>query len=158
MHNRLDLDLQTPEGIENFRSFLEEAGDLVVRYGGSLSGEHGDGQLRANQLAKMYGPELVAAFGEFKDVFDPRRRMNPGKIVAPYRPDQNLRLGTDYRSREVSTFFQYPEDERNFADATNRCFGIGKCKHVEGGTMCPSFMVTREEKHSTRDGRGCCSR
>jgi FAD/FMN-containing dehydrogenase/Fe-S oxidoreductase len=150
MHNRLDLDLQTSQGVETFRRFLEEAGDLVVRYGGSLSGEHGDGQLRANQLGKMFGPELVAAFTEFKEIFDPERKMNPGKVVAPYRPDQNLRLGTDYRPRPVSTFFAYPEDRRGFADAANRCFGIGKCRHLDGGTMCPSFMVTREERHSTR--------
>ena len=150
MHNRLDLDLQTAAGIENFSRFLAEAGDLVARYGGSLSGEHGDGQLRANQLVKMYGPELVRGFAEFKAIFDPDGRMNPGKVVAPYSPVQNLRLGTDYRPRPVQTHFAYPDDEKGFADAVNRCFGIGKCRHTEGGTMCPSFMVTREEKHSTR--------
>ena len=108
MHNRLDLDLQTAGGIENFNRFLAEAGDLVAAYGGSLSGEHGDGQLRANQLVKMYGPELVRGFAEFKAIFDPDGRMNPGKIVAPYQPTQNLRLGTDYRPRPVRTHFAYP--------------------------------------------------
>jgi FAD/FMN-containing dehydrogenase/Fe-S oxidoreductase len=150
MHNRLDLDLQTAAGVENFGRFLAEAGDLVARYGGSLSGEHGDGQLRANQLVKMYGAELVRGFAEFKAVFDPGGRMNPGKVVAPYSPVQNLRLGVDYRPRPVRTHFTYPGDEKGFADAVNRCFGIGKCRHAEGGTMCPSFMVTREEMHSTR--------
>jgi FAD/FMN-containing dehydrogenase/Fe-S oxidoreductase len=150
MHNRLDLDLETAGGVENFNAFLAEAGDLVVRYGGSLSGEHGDGQLRANQLVKMYGAELVGAFSEFKSVFDPAGRMNPGKIVAPYHPTQNLRQGPGYRPRHVETFFAYPQDEHGFADAANRCFGIGKCRHASGGTMCPSFMVTREEMHSTR--------
>jgi FAD/FMN-containing dehydrogenase/Fe-S oxidoreductase len=150
VHTRLDLDLRTPGGIDNFRRFLEQAGDLVVRYGGSLSGEHGDGQLRANQLGKMFGPELVQAFDEFKAIWDPGGRMNPGKVVHPYRPDQNLALGPDYRPRRVHTHFAYPDDERGFADATNRCFGIGKCRHTTGGTMCPSFMVTREEQHSTR--------
>jgi FAD/FMN-containing dehydrogenase/Fe-S oxidoreductase len=150
MHNRLDPDLQTAAGIENFGRFLSEAGDLVVRYGGSLSGEHGDGQLRANQLGKMYGPELVRGFAEFKRIFDPDGRMNPGKVVAPYHPTQNLRWGTGYRPRQVETHFAYPQDEKGFADAVNRCFGIGKCRHASGGTMCPSFMVTREEKHSTR--------
>ena len=150
VHTRLDLDLRTKEGVDNFRRFLDEAGDLVVRYGGSLSGEHGDGQLRANQLGKMFGPELVAAFAEFKAVWDPDGGMNPGKVVHAYRPDQNLALGPDYRPRQVRTHFAFPEDERGFADATNRCFGIGKCRHTSGGTMCPSFMVTREEKHSTR--------
>ena len=156
MHNRLDLDLQTAAGIDNFSRFMSEAGDLVVSYGGSLSGEHGDGQLRANQLIKMYGPDLVRAFAEFKRIFDPDGRMNPGKVVAPYSPQQNLRLGTDYRPRQVETHFVYPEDAKGFADAVNRCFGIGKCRRMKGdgeaggGTMCPSFMVTREEMHSTR--------
>jgi FAD/FMN-containing dehydrogenase/Fe-S oxidoreductase len=150
LHNRLDLDLQTAAGIQNFHRFLEEAGDLTARYGGSLSGEHGDGQLRANQLVKMYGAELVRGFAEFKAIFDPGGLMNPGKVVAPYSPVQNLRLGVDYRPRPVRTHFSYPGDEKGFADAVNRCFGIGKCRHTEGGTMCPSFMVTREETHSTR--------
>jgi Fe-S oxidoreductase len=150
MHNRLDLDLETAEAIENFGAFLEEAGDLVQRYGGSLSGEHGDGQLRASQLVKMYGTELVQAFSEFKRIFDPAGRMNPGKVVAPYSPVQNLRQGTGYQPRQVRTHFSFPDDRRGFADAVNRCFGIGKCRHVSGGTMCPSFMVTREEMHSTR--------
>jgi FAD/FMN-containing dehydrogenase/Fe-S oxidoreductase len=150
MHNRLDLDLQTAEGIDNFTRFLDEAGDLVIRYGGSLSGEHGDGQLRANQLTKMFGPELVQAFAEFKAIWDPAGRMNPGKVVHPYRPDQNLALGPDHRTREVRTHFAFPDDQRGFADAVNRCFGIGKCRHTSGGTMCPSFMATREERHSTR--------
>jgi FAD/FMN-containing dehydrogenase/Fe-S oxidoreductase len=150
LHNRLDLDLQTADGVANLDAFLAEAGDLVVRYGGSLSGEHGDGQLRANQLAKMFGPELVGAFAEFKRIFDPGGRMNPGKVVAPYHPTQNLGLGTDYQPRQVTTHFAYPDDEHGFADAVNRCFGIGKCRRTSGGTMCPSFMVTREEEHTTR--------
>jgi Fe-S oxidoreductase len=150
MHNRLDLDLQSAAGIENFSRFLDEAGDLVMSYGGSLSGEHGDGQLRANQLIKMYGPDLVRGFAEFKRIFDPDGRMNPGKVVAPYHPTQNLAWGADYQPRAVETFFAFPDDEKGFADAANRCFGIGLCRRTESGTMCPSFMVTREEKHSTR--------
>ncbi|MBO0785988.1 MAG: FAD-binding oxidoreductase, partial [Actinobacteria bacterium] len=150
VHNRLDPDLVTAAGIEDFGRFLDEAGDLVAGYGGSLSGEHGDGQLRANQLSKMYGADLVRGFAEFKRIFDPDGRMNPGKIVAPYHPTQNLQWGTGYRPRQVETFFAYPDDEHGFADAVNRCFGIGKCRHASGGTMCPSFMVTREEMHSTR--------
>jgi FAD/FMN-containing dehydrogenase/Fe-S oxidoreductase len=150
VHSRQNLDLQSADGIDNFRRFIEAAGDLVVSYGGSLSGEHGDGQLRANQLAKMFGTELVGAFAEFKRIFDPGNRMNPGKVTGAYRPDQNLAWGTDYRPRQVRTFFSYGEDEHGFADAANRCFGIGLCRRTEGGTMCPSFMVTREEMHSTR--------
>src|SRR5699024_6894948 len=76
--------------------------------------------------------------------------MTPGKVVHPYRPDENLRLGVDYRPRHVETHFRFPDDEKGFADAVNRCFGLGKCRHTSGGTMCPSYMVTREEKHSTR--------
>ncbi|HEX6445358.1 MAG TPA: FAD-linked oxidase C-terminal domain-containing protein, partial [Streptosporangiales bacterium] len=150
MHNRLDPDLTTAEGVDNFRRFVDEAGDLVVRYGGSLSGEHGDGQLRANQLVKMFGPDLVGAFAEFKAIWDPEGMMNPGKVVRPYQPDENLALGTAYRPRQVETHFRYPDDEAGFADAVNRCFGIGLCRRTSGGTMCPSFMVTREEKHTTR--------
>jgi hypothetical protein len=150
LHNRLDLDIATAEGIANFRSFIEEAGDLVVAYGGSLSGEHGDGQLRASQLGKMFGPELIGVFREFKHLFDPQGRMNPGKVVDAYRPDQNLRLGTDYHPPQVRTHFAFPQDAKGFADAANRCFGIGKCRRLPGGTMCPSFMVTREERHTTR--------
>ena len=150
VHSRQNLDLETADGIETFRRFIDEAGDLAVAFGGSLSGEHGDGQLRANQLAKMFGTELTGAFAEFKRVWDPRGKMNPGKVVAAYRPDQNLAWGTDYRPRAVTTHFRFPEDEKGFADAANRCFGIGLCRRAEGGTMCPSFMVTREEMHSTR--------
>ncbi|MBO0727643.1 MAG: FAD-binding protein [Acidimicrobiaceae bacterium] len=150
VHCRLDLDLASAEGLANFRAFIDAAADLVVRYEGSLSGEHGDGQLRAALLPKMYGPELIEAFREFKAIFDPDGRMNPGKVVNPYRPDQNVRLGTDYRPRHVRTHFSFVEDGGSFADAANRCFGVGKCRHLEGGTMCPSFMVTREEEHSTR--------
>ena len=150
MHNRLDLKLDTAEDIANFGEFLEEAGDLVASYGGSMSGEHGDGQLRANQLVKMFGPELVAALAEFKAVFDPDGRMNPGKVVHPNSPTENLRRGTDLGIRPVSTHFSFPDDHGGFFDAVNRCFGIGKCRHTSGGTMCPSYMVTREEEHSTR--------
>ncbi|HEY7279695.1 MAG TPA: FAD-linked oxidase C-terminal domain-containing protein [Trebonia sp.] len=149
-HTRLDPDLQTADGIKNFLSFIEATGDLIVKYGGSLTGEHGDGQLRANQLVKMYGPELVGAFAEFKRIFDPDGKMNPGKVVAPYRPDQNLQWGADYRPRHVETHFRFPQDDMGFADAVNRCFGIGLCRRPGGGTMCPSFMVTKEEIHSTR--------
>ncbi|WP_225732009.1 MULTISPECIES: FAD-binding and (Fe-S)-binding domain-containing protein [unclassified Nocardia] len=150
VHNRLDLDFRTADRVAAFSRFLADAGDLVVRYGGSLSGEHGDGQLRADQLVKMFGPDLVTAFRKFKAIFDPEGRMNPGKVVDPFRPDQNLRSGPDSKVRTVRTHFAYRDDERGFADAANRCFGIGKCRHLDGGVMCPSFMVTREEQHSTR--------
>ncbi len=150
VHLRIDFDFVTAAGIAHYAAFIDEAADLVVRYGGSLSGEHGDGQARGALLPKMYGPDLVRAFGEFKAIWDPDNHMNPGKVVHPYAPTENLRLGPDYNPRPVTTFFQYPADEHSFAHATLRCVGVGKCRRLGGGTMCPSFMVTREEKHSTR--------
>jgi Fe-S oxidoreductase len=150
MHNRLDLHLTSAADVDNFGRFLQEAGDLVVRFGGSLSGEHGDGQLRADQLGKMFGEDMVEVLREFKAIFDPDGRMNPGKVVDPYPPTSNLGLATGYQPRQVQTHFQFPDDQLGFADAVNRCFGIGKCRHESGGTMCPSYMVTHEEEHSTR--------
>ena len=100
VHNRINFDLQSKPGIAKFRKFMEEAADLVVSYGGSLSGEHGDGQARAELLPRMFGPELVQAFREFKALWDPAWKMNPGKVVEPYRMDENLRLGADYKPWE----------------------------------------------------------
>jgi FAD/FMN-containing dehydrogenase/Fe-S oxidoreductase len=150
VHCRITFQLKTAEGVRAYRKFMEEAADLVVRYGGSLSGEHGDGQARAELLPKMFGPEIVEAFREFKSIWDPQWKMNPGKVVDPYRLDQNLRAGPDYHPRHVQTYFQFPEDHGSFAAATERCFGVGKCRGLDGDTMCPSFKVTREEKHTTR--------
>jgi len=150
VHCRITFDLKTPEGVRAYRQFMEQAADLVVRYGGSLSGEHGDGQARAELLPKMYGPELVEAFREFKSIWDPQWKMNPGKVVDPYRLDQNLRTGLDYHPRPVHTYFQFPDDRGSFAAATERCFGVGKCRGLDGETMCPSFKATREEMHTTR--------
>ncbi|HEV8650975.1 MAG TPA: FAD-binding and (Fe-S)-binding domain-containing protein [Actinomycetes bacterium] len=150
MHTRNDFDLQTQGGVARFRAYVEEAADLVVGYGGSLSGEHGDGQARAELLPRMFGPELVAAFGEFKAIWDPEARMNPGKVVDAYRLDENLRLGAGYAPPRLATTFRFPADQDGFADAVLRCVGVGKCRREDGGTMCPSYMVTREEQHSTR--------
>jgi FAD/FMN-containing dehydrogenase/Fe-S oxidoreductase len=150
VHMRFNFDLQSKEGIANYRKFVEEAADLVISYGGSLSGEHGDGQSRAELLPKMFGPELVQAFREFKALWDPDWKMNPGKVVEPYKLDENLRLGADYKPWEPQTHFQFPEDQGSLAYAALRCVGVGKCRHDEGGVMCPSFRVTREEEHSTR--------
>ncbi len=150
VHALIDFDLTTAEGIASFRAFIDEGAELVVRYGGSLSGEHGDGQARAELLPKMFGEELVQAFREFKAIWDPHGRMNPGKVVDPYRADENLRLGADYRPAQPATHFRFPEDGGSFAEATLRCVGVGKCRRLDSGTMCPSFMATREERYSTR--------
>ncbi len=150
VHARISFDLQTAEGIAKYRKFVEEAADLVVSYGGSLSGEHGDGQARAELLPKMFGPELVQAFREFKAIWDPDWKMNPGKVVEPYRLDENLRLGAGYSPWEPQTHFKFPVDHGSLSHASLRCVGVGKCRSYEGGVMCPSFRVTREEEHSTR--------
>jgi FAD/FMN-containing dehydrogenase/Fe-S oxidoreductase len=150
VHNRLSFDLASTEGIKKFRSFLEEAADLVISYGGSLSGEHGDGQARAELLPKMFGPELMEAFRTFKALWDPDWKMNPGKLVRPNRLDQDLRFGAGYRPWQPPTHFKFPQDRGSLAEATVRCVGVGKCRQYQGGVMCPSFRATREEKHSTR--------
>src|SRR5206468_2553082 len=144
------FDLETHRGIETYKSFMDEASDLVVSMGGSLSGEHGDGQSKAQFLPKMFGPELVEAFREFKTIWDPDGRMNPGKVVNPYRIDQNLRLGAGYRPPQLATEFMFPDDRHSFAFTTTRCVGIGECRREHGGTMCPSYRVTHDEEHSTR--------
>src|ERR671938_616087 len=151
IHCRINFDLKTAGGIENYRSFMEEAADLVVSYGGSLSGEHGDGQQRAELLGKQYGEELLDAMREFKRIWDPDWKMNPGKVVDPYRLDEHLKLGTQYNPWRPPVRFAYQEDKGDFAHAALRCVGIGKCRVPDASTvMCPSYMVTREEKHSTR--------
>jgi FAD/FMN-containing dehydrogenase/Fe-S oxidoreductase len=150
VHTRMDYDLESEGGVRKFRQFMEEAADLVVRYGGSLSGEHGDGQARAELLPKMFGPELMQAFREFKTIWDPDWKMNPGKLIDPYRLDENLRLGPGYDPWQPATHFKFPDDHGSLAAATLRCVGVGKCRREEGGVMCPSYRVTRDEEHSTR--------
>jgi FAD/FMN-containing dehydrogenase/Fe-S oxidoreductase len=151
IHSRISFDLRHAEGLENYRRFLDEATDLCIRYGGSLSGEHGDGQQRAQFLEKQYGRELVDAFREFKRIWDPEGKMNPGKVVDPFPIDENLKLGTQYNPARPEVKFAYPEDGGDFAHAALRCVGIGKCRVPDADTvMCPSYMVTREEEHSTR--------
>ena len=150
IHTRIDFDLESAAGIDKYKAFMDDASSLVVSYGGSLSGEHGDGQSKADFLPKMFGPELVNAFREFKRIWDPDGRMNPGKIVDPFHIDQNLRLGADYRPPQPATYFRFPQDHGSFAFTTIRCVGVGECRRHEGGTMCPSYRATREEAHSTR--------
>jgi FAD/FMN-containing dehydrogenase/Fe-S oxidoreductase len=150
-HIRIGFDFSTPAGVAHYRAFATDAADLVVTFGGSLSGEHGDGQARAEFLPKMFGAELAQAFREYKRIWDPRGRMNPGKLVDPYPIDSNLRVGPEYHPIHVRTHFRFAEDKGSFAVATQRCFGVGKCRELAGQeTMCPSFQVLRDEQHTTR--------
>lgn len=151
IHSRIGFDLRHKDGLRNYRSFMEEAGDLVASYGGSMSGEHGDGQQRAELLDKQYGPRLLEAMRKFKLIWDPEWKMNPGKVIDAYRFDENLKLGTDYNPPRPDVKFAYSEDHGDFSHAALRCVGVGKCRVPEPQTtMCPSYQVTREEKHSTR--------
>ncbi len=153
IHMRFNFDLESEEGIGKYRRFIEDAADIVLAHGGSLSGEHGDGQARAALLPKMFGPELIQAFNEFKAVWDPTNKMNPGKLADPvklYQPQDNLRLGAGYKTHQVKTHFQFPDDGGSFSMATLRCVGVGLCRKEDAGAMCPSYMATRDERHSTR--------
>ena len=151
IHARITFELRTPAGLAQWRSFLTQAAELVVQYGGSLSGEHGDGQARAEFLPAMYGPELMQAFREFKRLWDPANRMNPGKLVDAYKVDENLRLGPQYKPVTLQTRFAFRTDVgEGFGRAAEQCVGMGKCRAKSGGTMCPSYRGTGEERYSTR--------
>ncbi len=151
IHSRISFDLRHADGVEKYRRFMDEASELCIAYGGSLSGEHGDGQQRAELLEKQYGRELVEAFREFKRIWDPQQKMNPGKVVDPFPLDVNLKLGADYNPARPAVKFAYAEDWGDFAHAALRCVGVGKCREPDPEqVMCPSYMVTREERHTTR--------
>ena len=152
IHSRITFDLKSDKGIADWRSFLHEAAHLVVKFGGSLSGEHGDGQAKGEYLHIMYSPVIMEAFRKFKGIWDPLNKMNPGKLIDAMSVDSNLRQGPDYQRREIPSLFTYNEvlGEKGFARETERCIGMGKCRSLEGGTMCPSFRATRDERYSTR--------
>ncbi len=168
VHTRINFDFSTPKGIATFREFIDRAADVVLSFGGSLSGEHGDGQARAALLPKMFGPELVEAFREFKRIWDPDNRMNPGKLsdaVRVYDPTENLRhaigAGAPFSSTNGGApgpshlgtrdlHFAFAKDNGSLARATERCVGVGSCRNTVGGVMCPSYRATGEEQHSTR--------
>ena len=151
VHSRISFDLRTAAGLASYRDFMTEAANLVVSYGGSLSGEHGDGQQKAELLVKQYGEPLLAAMREFKHIWDPTWSMNPGKVVDAYRMDENLKLGTSYNPVRPPVKFAYADDGGDFAHAALRCVGVGKCRVPEAdATMCPSYRATRDEHHSTR--------
>ena len=159
VHLRINFDFRSLEGVSKFRDFIDRAADLVVSLGGSLSGEHGDGQARAVLLPKMFGPELINAFQEFKAIWDPQNLMNPGKLsdaVRLYDPVENLRhplpiIGQESNhAHSLETHFIFGADEGSFERATERCVGVGACLKQDSGVMCPSYRATGEEKHSTR--------
>ena len=152
IHSRIDFGLHEAEAVDRFRRFMSEAAHLVVRHGGSLSGEHGDGQARAELLPIMFGDRLIKAFREFHAIWDPEERMNPHKLIHPRRLDTDLRYGPRLKPPSMDAHFQYPDDHGSFSHAVLRCVGVGKCRRHAGmsGTMCPSYRATREEKHSTR--------
>ncbi|MEM5292120.1 FAD-binding and (Fe-S)-binding domain-containing protein [Paraburkholderia sabiae] len=151
VHARITFDVRTAEGVLTWRDFLREAAQLVVDFGGSLSGEHGDGQAKAEFLPIMYGPEIMQAMEAFKAIWDPANRLNPGKVVNAYRADENLRMGLSYKPVKLTTRLTFASPEGDgLQRAVERCIGMGKCRSLEGGTMCPSFRATREEKYSTR--------
>jgi len=150
IHMQVSFDFETEHGIRRYEEFINRGADLVIRYGGSLSGEHGDGQSRGALLPKMFGPELMTAFGAFKAAWDPANRMNPHKLIDAYQPTENLRLGADYHPAQPATFFSFADDKGSFSKAAMRCIGLGECRKHDYGTMCPSYMATLEERHSTR--------
>lgn len=149
IHARITFDTRTEKGVCDFRAFSQEIAKLVVRFGGSLSGEHGDGQAKAEFLPIMFGEELMHAFERFKSAWDPQQRMNPGKVVNAFRMDENLRLGPDYQPDSVPTTLHFHEDVGGFSQSTERCIGMGKCRSANGA-MCPSYQATGEERYSTR--------
>jgi FAD/FMN-containing dehydrogenase/Fe-S oxidoreductase len=163
VHTRINFDFSTQKGIKIFREFIDRAADVVISFGGSLSGEHGDGQSRAALLPKMFGPELIEAFREFKRLWDPDNRMNPGKLsdaVRVYDPTENLRHGMSEVAgagapgpSHLGTWdahFAFAKDNGSLSRATERCVGVGSCRNTVGGVMCPSYRATGEEQHSTR--------
>jgi FAD/FMN-containing dehydrogenase/Fe-S oxidoreductase len=149
LHVRPVVDMKTEAGVKQFETIASEVADLVLRYGGALSGEHGDGLVRSLFMERMFGPVLYDAFRQIKRTFDPDGLFNPGKIVDAPPITANLRFGPAYRSVPVTTFFDYGEFG-GLGGAVEMCSGLGACRKTQSGTMCPSFMATREETHSTR--------
>jgi FAD/FMN-containing dehydrogenase/Fe-S oxidoreductase len=154
VHTRIPFALAGADGVATYRRFAERAADLVASYGGSFSGEHGDGQARGELLPRMFGQQIVRAFGQLKAIFDPGNRMNPGKVIAPAALDEHLRIGATWAPRyDGRLHFAYSEDDGSFVQAAGRCVGVGKCRqhsHSGGTVMCPSYQVTGDEEHATR--------
>jgi Fe-S oxidoreductase len=153
IHMQVSFDLRSEAGVRKYGAFVSDAADLVVRHGGSISGEHGDGKSRSALLPKMFGAPLMLAFTAFKSAWDPDNKLNPNNIVNAPQPTENLRLagGAGNVVHLIpATRFQFPDDGGSLAAATERCIGIGECRKQDSGVMCPSYMATLEEEHSTR--------
>jgi FAD/FMN-containing dehydrogenase/Fe-S oxidoreductase len=149
MHIRPLVNLKEQKEIDLMTSITEQISDLVMEFGGAMSGEHGDGLARGHLNKKLFGPQLYRAFQDVKQAFDPLNIMNPGKVVNAPPMTENLRYGPEYRTVEIKTHFSFAQ-EGGFASAVERCIGVGECRKKLDGTMCPSYMVTLEEEHSTR--------
>ena len=149
IHVRPILDLRLAEDIERFKNIADDTFELVQEYGGSWSGEHGDGLVRSFYLKRFFGERIYDVLKDVKKLFDPHNLMNPGKIVDAQPIVQNLRYGTDYRDEKFDTVYRY-EEVGSFSNAVHMCTGVGECRKTIGGTMCPSFKATRDEEHSTR--------
>ncbi len=148
LHVRPLVSLKDSQGIATMVAISEEISDLVKEYGGSLSGEHGDGIVRGVWTEKMFGPQIYQMFRDVKAVFDPQGIMNPGKIIDCPPLTENLRFGTEYQAKSLPTTLDFSLDA-NYAGAVEMCNGMGACRKLDG-SMCPSFMATRDEEHSTR--------
>jgi len=149
LHVRPVLNMKAADDIKILRQISEEVFALVVKYRGAWSGEHGDGLVRSYLNERFFGPKLYQAFVELKRAFDPKNLMNPGKIVAAQSIEENLRINPIYKTRELETHFHFHEDG-GFNRAVEMCTGVGACRKTMSGTMCPSYMATRDEEHSTR--------
>jgi len=149
LHVRPVINLKSDEGVRQFKGIAEDVADLVLKYQGALSGEHGDGMVRSPFQEKMFGPVLYQAFRDIKKAFDPHNLLNPGKIVDPAPLAANLRYGPGYVTPEVDSVFDFTADG-GLARAAELCAGVGECRKTRGGMMCPSYRATRDEQHSTR--------
>ncbi len=149
LHVRPVVNLKTAAGVAKFEAIANEVADLVLEFGGALSGEHGDGLVRGAFNEKMFGSELYQAFRAVKRTFDPNGLFNPGRIVDTPPITSHLRFGAGYATPSPVTFFDF-SDHDGFGRAVEMCSGVGLCRKTREGTMCPSYMVTREEAHSTR--------
>lgn len=150
LHIRIDFPLDLPGGTSAFGRFLDASAALVASYGGSFSGEHGDGRARSGLLPVMYSPAAVSLFGSIKRLWDPAGLLNPGVLVDPAAPTADLRIPAARKPLELLAL-RYPHDDGDFSQAVHRCTGVGKCRAANaGGVMCPSYLATKEEKDSTR--------